>query len=137
MAKFQGFNPGVNLRVQTCSVARTDTTATEKIRLPKGARILGFVLSGTPSDAGTTATLSIGSTTTATEYVNAVSVLNAGSGAGVNLLKGANSGVGAVLTGATNPVYVKYAETGTASAAGAWKLFCLYTDGNLQASDLA
>lgn len=137
MAKFQGFNPGVNLRVQAASVARTDTTATAKMRLPKGARIIGFVLSGTASNAGTTATLSVGSTTTANEFVNAVSVLSGGVGNGVNVLNGVASGVGAVLTAASTDIYVKYAETGTASSAGGWKLFCLYTDGNLQATDLA
>lgn len=137
MAKFQGFNPGVNLRIQQCSVARTDTAATEKMRLPKGARIIGFVLSGTASNAGTTATLAVGSTSAATEFVNTANLLAAGQGNGVNLLVGVAGAVGGALTANTTSIFVKYAETGTASNAGAWKLYVLYTDGNLQGTDLA
>lgn len=139
MAKFQGMPMGRNLRVMEALALRTDTTARKVFNMPRGARIIGFILSGTASDAATTATLSIGSTTTATEYVNALDVKTAGTGSGVGLLRGVTAGIGAVLGGsvgqpgaADNYVYVKYAETGTASTVGAWKLFVLYTDGNYQ-----
>ena len=131
MATFQGMPTGQPLRVAYASVARTDTTATKKFKLPRGARIVGFVLAGTASDAGTTATLSIGSTTTATEYVNALDVKTAATGSGIHLLAGVTAATDSLLTAQDNYVYAKYAETGTASTAGAWKLFVLYTDGNI------
>lgn len=118
------------VQCKTRAVARTDTTAVVKATLPKGARILGFVLSGTASDAGTTATVSVGSTSSANEYVNAHDVKTAATGSGVVVMNGVASGVGAVLTDNT-PIYVKYAETGNASSAGAWKLHILYTAGNV------
>lgn len=118
-----------DVKCKTRSIARTMTTATVLARLKKGSRILGLVLSGTASNAATTATLSIGNTATATEYVSAANVLAAGVGNGVTVLNGVASGVGAVLT-ADTPIYALYAETGDASSAGAWKLHILYTDGN-------
>lgn len=116
-----------DLKVKSFPVTRSMTAGTDKaFVLPKGAQIIGYVLSGTASDAGTTATLSIGTTSgTPTEHVNAQSVLAAGAGNGVNLLKGVTAGVGAKLTADTT-IFVKYAETGTASTAGSWFLFVLY-----------
>jgi hypothetical protein len=127
---------GKSLQTKRKSVARTMTAATQVATLPRGAVILGFVLSGTASNAGTTATLSIGSTSAnANEYVNAVNVLAAGVGNGVQLLNGVAGAVGSMPAGgipttAPLPIWVKYAETGTASNAGAWKLWIIYTTGN-------
>jgi hypothetical protein len=116
--------------VKTRNVTRTMTTGTALCTLPKGARILGLVLSGTASNAGTTATLSFGTTlASANEYVNAVNVLAAGVGNGVNLLSGVAGAVGGVLANDT-VIFAKYAETGTASGAGAWKVHVVYTVGN-------
>lgn len=123
-----------SLVTKTRSVARTMTTATAVATLPKGSRIVGLILNGTASDAGTTATLSVGTTTTANELVNAVSVLAAGSGDGSQWLKGVAGGLGTVLTSDT-VIYVKYAESGTASTAGAWKLSIVYTTGNVTNDD--
>lgn len=122
------------LRSKTRAVARTMTTGTALCTLPKGARILAFLLNGVASDAGTTATLSIGSTTTATEYVNGADVKTAASGVGPTLLPGVSGALGVVLT-ADTVIYAKYAETGTASAAGAWKVTVIYTDGNILDDD--
>lgn len=116
---------------KTRNVTRSMTSATTVATLPKGSRILGFVLSGTASNAGTTATLSIGNASSGTAYVSAANVLAAGVGNGVQLLNGVASGVGDVLT-ADTAIRVTYAETGTASAAGAWKLHIIYTSGNGQ-----
>lgn len=124
---------GKPIQAKRRAVARTMTTATQVATLPRGSVILGFVLSGVASDASLTATLSIGSTTAANEYVNGANVLAAGSGNGVNLLSGVAGAVGAQAnppTQADLPIYVKYAETGVASTAGAWKLWILYTTGN-------
>lgn len=122
--------PSKDVQVKKFAVTRSMTAGTDvAFVLPKGARILGFVLSGTASNAGTTATLSVGKTSgTPTEYVNAVNVLAAGVGNGVNLLSGVAGAVGGALTADTT-VYVDYAETGAASSAGAWNLFCLYVTG--------
>lgn len=120
--------------VKTRSVARTMTTGTALATLPKGSRILALVLSGVASNAGTTATLSFGSTTTSNEYVSAVNALAAGVGNGVNVLSGVAGAVGAVLT-ADTVIYAKYAESGTASSAGAWKVHIVYTTGNILNDD--
>lgn len=119
--------PGKPIQLKTFAVTRSMTGGTDKaFVVPKNARIIGFVTSGTASDAGTTATLSIGTTSgTPTEYVNAQSVLAAGTGNGVNLLKGVAGAVGAKLTKDTI-IYVQYAETGTASTAGSWQLYVVY-----------
>lgn len=119
--------PSRNVLLKEVTVARTNTTGTDKVCvLPKNAQIVGFVLSGIASNAGTTATLSIGTTSgTPVEYVNAVSVLAGGVGNGVNLLNGVAGAVSGKLTTDT-AIYFKYAETGGASSAGSWTLFVVY-----------
>ena len=59
-------------------LSRTDTTATLKAVLPADASIMGFLIYGTASDAGTTANISIGSNVTATQFVNAQDVKTTG-----------------------------------------------------------
>lgn len=118
-----------DLLTKTRNATRSMTTGTLVATLPKGSRIVAFVLSGVASTAGTSATLSIGSTTTATEFVNAHDVKTAATGAGVVVMNGVAGGVGSVLTVDT-PIYFKYAESGTASGAGAWKIHVVYTVGN-------
>lgn len=119
-------------QVKLFQVTRSMTAGTTRaFVIPKNAILMGFVLQGTASDAGTTATLSIGTTSgTPTEFVNAVSVLSAGSGNGVSLLKGvtttnAANTIGGKFTSDTI-VFVQYAETGTASANGNWNLYAIY-----------
>jgi hypothetical protein len=55
--------------VKAFQVARTDTTAALKALLPADASIINIDIFGTASDAGTTATLSIGTSATSTELV--------------------------------------------------------------------
>ena len=101
-------------------VSRTDTTAAQKTALPKFAIIAGaYVVGGVASDAATTATISFGSTTTATEYVSGYDVKTAATATGYNPVgsKAVGAAFGTPL--ATDlPVYAKYAETGTASTTG-------------------
>lgn len=120
--------------VKTRVVSRTMTAATQIATLPKGARILMLVLRGTASDAGTTATLSFGTSTSANELVSAFDVK--GSGSGVRVLAGVTglAGFGAVATKDT-PIFALYAETGTASANGAWQVDIVYTTGNVTDDD--
>jgi hypothetical protein len=128
---------GKVLQVKVRNVTRSMTAATQLATLPKGSRFLGIELGGTASDAGTTATLSFGTTTTATELVNAQSVLAAGAGSGFNALKGV-TGVGVSVAPpftSDTPIFAKYAETGTASTAGAWIAIIYYTTGNITDDD--
>lgn len=118
------------VRTKVRVVARTMTTGTAIATLPKGSRILAFLINGVASDAGTTATLSFGSTTAANEYVSGQDVKTAAAGVGPTLAAGV-SGALAVVLAVDTVIYAKYAETGTASAAGAWKVAIVYTDGNL------
>lgn len=118
------------VRTKVRAVTRSMTTGTALATLPKGSRILAFLINGVASDAGTTATLSFGSTTAANEYVSGADVKTAAAGVGPTLLAGVSGALAAVLAVDT-VIYVKYAETGTASAAGAWKVAIIYTDGNL------
>jgi hypothetical protein len=115
--------------VKTRTVTYAMSTATQVATLPKGARILAFVLSGSAASTATTATLSIGNTATSNEYVSTANVLAAGVGNGTSILTGVAGAIGGVLT-ADTPIYAKYAESGGTSSTGSWKLHIVYTTGN-------
>lgn len=122
-------NPNRSVQCKAKAITRTNTTF-PAFRLPMGARIIGFVLSGIASNAATSAALSIGSTNAnANEYVNAFDVKTNGNG--VQVLNGVAGAVGQVAVAANDQqqiVYVKYVSSG-AESAGGWTLFCLYTSG--------
>lgn len=107
--------PGRNVQVKTFTIARSETTAAIKAMLPKNAQLMNlYLFAATASNAGTTATVSVGNTSTSNEFVSAQDVkTNAG------LIRPTTT-VGGLWTAATAdvPVYAKYAETGTASSAG-------------------
>jgi hypothetical protein len=111
------------------TLARTQTTAVQVATLPKGARILGFCLRGVASNAGTTATVSIGSTSAANEFVNGADIKTAAAGVGPTWLAGVSGSHGTVRT-ADTPIFFKYAETGGASSAGNWFIDIVFTFGN-------
>jgi hypothetical protein len=103
------------MRCQTNSIARTNTTAKNLFTLPTTATVVGLrIYTPTASNAGTTATISIGITGgSQTAYLNALDVKGGGvgvlaSGAATNLPAPTGSGV---ITGI-------YAETGGASTLG-------------------
>jgi len=119
--------PGKDVLVKAFQVARTDTSAVLKAVLPWGASILEFTISGVASDAATTATISIGSTSSSNEYINGQDVKGAGTfirptvvGTAVVQTEGIPN------TGTDTPIYAKYAETGTASTVGSWKVVVYY-----------
>ena len=127
---------GKGVQVKVRNFTRSMTAATLLATLPRGSRILGIMLSGVASNAGTTATASFGTSTAANELVNGVSVLAAGSGNGVNLLAGVAGGAGVYTRSNKDvPIYGKYAETGTASTLGGWVVYILYTTGNFDDDD--
>lgn len=116
--------PSAEISTVAASIARTMTAATEIATLPKGATIVGMTLIGTASNAGTSATLSIGNSGSATAYVNARDVKTAGTGTGCMPLTLAVD-TSAVLTADTK-VTATVTEAGTASSAGAWTLLIHY-----------
>ena len=102
------------------SISRTDTTAAIKAYLPKGAILVGFyVIGAAASNAGTTATIDVGTTATSNEWVASYDVKTAATGEGYNPVGAAavGSAMGTPLT-ADTPVYGKYTESGTASSSG-------------------
>jgi len=117
-----------DIRGKTRLVTRTMTTGTALATLPKGARLLGFIMQGTASNAGTTATVSFGNTTTATEF-GTINVLAAG--AVLNGWFAIADATAQTVFSTDTTIYAIYAESGTASSAGDWTVTIVYTDGNL------
>ena len=101
-------------------IVRTDTTAFQGAYLPKDAVVTGlYVIGHVASDAATTATIGIGTTTSANEIMASYDVKAAATGEGYSAAGAAAVGtyMASKLT-ADTPVYAKYAETGTASTTG-------------------
>lgn len=113
--------PAVDILTKTVQIARTDTTAFDAFVLPKGVVICGaYVLGTTASNAGTSATVSVGSNPgTTNECVAAFDVKTNGAGYFAVGATG-GSGIGTQLT-ADTLMKAKYTESGVASSAGgAW-----------------
>lgn len=119
---------GKGVFVLTNTVARTDTSAKTLFTLPMDAQIVSFrVFGAAVSNAGTTATLSVGkSGGTGAEYLSAFDVKGS-TGAGQQsptaalLLAPTAAAADTVVTGI-------YAETGTASTSGgAWTVIMEFT----------
>lgn len=109
-----------NVQEKYVKIVRTDTTAFLGAVLPKNAAITALdVIGYAASDAATTATIGIGSTTSANEYLASYDVKAAATGEGYSSAGAAavGSAMATPLT-ADTPIYAKYAETGTASTTG-------------------
>jgi hypothetical protein len=101
------------------TVARTDTAAKNLFKLPPFSQVLDVsVMSGAVSNAGTTATLSIGKTGSNTFFVNALDVKGATGSGKTRPTVGASSLATNLSSTADTQVVGIYAETGTASSAG-------------------
>jgi len=111
-------------------LARTETSGVLKAVLPASASIMGFLIWGVASNAGTTATISIGSTSAnANEYVNAQDVKTSGGLVIPTATLSTNlPNIEPIPQGGSDLViYAKYAETGGASSAGGpWKIAVWY-----------
>lgn len=111
-------------------IVRTDTTAFQGAVLQKDAVITGMHIIGhAASDAGTSASIGVGTTATANELLAAFDVKTAATGEGFNPAGAAAVGTafGVKLT-ADTPVYAKYTEAGIASTAGGpWYVKIEYT----------
>lgn len=118
---------------KTITIARTNTTAFEALKIPKGSRILAIVSNSTlESNAQTTATISVGTTATANEWISAADVKTTASGKGSVLLNGTGTPGGVPLT-VDATIYAKYAETGTASTTGGpWRVTIFFNPGYAQ-----
>lgn len=109
-----------DLLVKAFQIARTDTTASVKAVLPADASVVDFDIYGVASNAGTSATISIGTTSAANELINAQDVKTAGgkirptTSVTTNLPNLENT----PLSSGDLQLYAKYAESGTASSAG-------------------
>lgn len=115
----------IGLRMKSATVARTDTVAKNLFTLPANAIVDAVLISGANSDAGTTATLSIGKTGTNTLFVNARDVKAAATGNGLQFPTQATN-MGTVGTAQIQVVGI-YAETGGASTTGGpWTVTILY-----------
>lgn len=108
-----------DLRVKAFQVLRTDTTASVKAVLPADASIIDIDIFGIASNADTTATISVGTTATSNEIINAQDVKTAG-----GRIRPSTSWSTDYPNLEPRPLvgdlslYAKYAESGTASSAG-------------------
>lgn len=106
--------------VKTGSLARTDTTAKELFGLPKDAVISGiYVVGAAASDAGTSASIGIGTSTSANELMTGFDVKTAATGEGY--VPSGAAAVGSALYSkltADKSIYGKYVEAGTGSTVG-------------------
>lgn len=108
-----------DVQVKAFQVSRTDTTAALKAVLPADASIINVYMTGAASNAGTTATVSIGTTSTATEIINAQDVKTAGGMIRPTTAYSTNfPNVEGYPLGQDIQIWAKYAETGGASSAG-------------------
>lgn len=103
-------------------VARSDTTAAVKAWLPRDAVIGGmYVIGAVASDATTSASISVGTTATSNELIDAYDVKTAATGEGYNVAGAAavGSAMASKLTVDT-PVYAKYTFSGANTTGGPW-----------------
>lgn len=119
---------------KTRNVLRTMTTGTQIATLPKGSRILYYLVEGVASDAGTTATLGFGTTSAANQHVTGADVKTVATGRGP-FFPALVSGIGGSVFTADTPIFAIYAETGGASTVGNWKVSIFYTTGNITNDD--
>ena len=114
--------------VKVFRVTRTDTTSVVKAVLPADASILDAVIYGVASDASTTATLNVGTTSAATELVSGQDVKTAGGKIYPTTAFSPNfpNTEPRPLVGDIQ-LFAKYAETGTASTVGGpWTVVIYY-----------
>jgi hypothetical protein len=109
-----------NTYVKFGSLSRTDTTAKELMVLQKGVLVTGlYVIGSAVSNAGTSASIGIGTTSDANQIMTGFDVKTAATGEGYVAAGAAavGSAMAAPLT-ADSVIYGKYVEAGTASTSG-------------------
>ena len=101
--------------VKTVQVDSTMSGYTEISKIPKNSRILGFIVNGAPIAS---ATLSLGSTATATEYVNAYSLASGYA----NFVNDVDSTALGTVTTTDSSVYAIVSAT-----SGVWQVSILFS----------
>lgn len=104
------------------TITRSDTTASIKAELQRDAVISGlYIIGDAASDATTSASVSVGTTSTANELINAYDVKTATTGAGYFTAgaKAVATAMGTKLTVDT-PIYAKYTFSGANTSGGPW-----------------
>jgi len=104
--------------VKTVSVDSTMSSVTEVAKIPKGSRILGFIINGAPV---TSATVSLGSSSSANEYVNAYSVASGYA----NFVNDVDSTVLGTVTSTDTSVNAIISAT-----SGTWQVSILFSQAN-------
>lgn len=108
-----------DIQIKAFQVLRTDTVASVKASLPADATVINIYMVGVASNAVTTATVSVGTTSAANEWINGQDVKTAGGMIRPTTSYSTNlPNVEAYPLGQDIAVYAKYAETGGASSAG-------------------
>lgn len=118
------------LFVKEVQISRTTTASTVLAVLPADATILFMVVRSTAvSDAGTTATISLGNLSSATAYINALNVKTTPAANTPTMVVQSNLGnISGIPLGSDQQVVGVYAESGTASTAGGpWVIDIVYT----------
>ena len=103
-----------SIEYKSNTVARTDTAGKKLFLVPKGATIISATINGVSSDAGTTATISLGTTQGGNELFSDLNVLAAAKNQQVFTPDQKPADERANDTA----VFGTYAESGTASAQG-------------------
>lgn len=101
--------------MKTVQVDSTMSAATEIAKIPKNSRIIGFIVNGAPVAS---ATLSVGSSTTATEYVNAYSLASGYN----NWINDVDSTALGTVTSSDSSVYAI-----VSASSGTWQVSILFT----------
>ena len=124
--------PAKDVVIKAFQVATTLTTAAQKLTLPWNASVININMVGVASDATTAATMSIGTTSTATEWINAQDIKTAGgfiqpgtTFSAANLPNLENPGT-ALNTYTDIPVYAKVATTAGSTVGGPFTVFVYY-----------
>lgn len=113
--------PAKDVYAKAFYISRTDTTATLKAVLPMFSTVIDVDFHGPASNAGTTATVSVGTTSAnANEWVNGQDVKTAGGKIrpGTSLSATNLPNIDNIPQTGDIQVFAKYAESGTASSSG-------------------
>lgn len=117
------------VQVKTRAWTRSQTTGTQVATLPKGSRLIRLEVGGVASDDSGTATVSVGTTTTATELAAALSVKTT-SGVGPTAFPLVSGKYGVVFSVDT-PIFLKYVGQNSDATVGSGYVSIFFTSGNL------
>ena len=115
------FQHNRDVRELTITITHSDTTAALAFKLPKGARIITWVLNVKTAFVGTTTTLDIGIRTNTDYFIDGISVANVGT---VPLLITDVLVPGHVVTALMEEIFM---NTGAGCSVGSVDVTCIYS----------